>query len=182
VIANATMFGRVLAVVAILDRALLGSLIWSIGTMMGFAFCAAIYLWYISKHIHIPENGHSSGGISLQNPFSLGPAIKFSIFFAAILFVAKIAKMHFGDKGLYMASLLSGLADVDAITLSIVQQSKAGQLAHEVGAIGVTIAVVANSLVKSAISVYSGGWHFGRRVGFILISSTAAGLLVSLIQ
>ncbi len=181
VIANATMFGRVLVVVAILDRALLGSLIWSIGTMLVVALCAALYLWTLSKSIQIQNNDAAPTGISLQNPFSLGPAIKFSIFFVAILFAVKIAKIYFGDKGLYLAALFSGLADVDAITLSIVQQTKSGLLAHEAGAIGVTIAVVANSIVKSAIAVYSGGWKFGRRVGMILSSATAAGLFVSLI-
>jgi uncharacterized membrane protein (DUF4010 family) len=181
VIANATMFGRVLVVVAILDRALLANLIWSIGVMMAIAFCAAFSLWSISKTIQISGNSTATAGISLQNPFSLEPAIKFSIFFVFILFIAKIAKIYLGDKGLYLASLFSGLADVDAITLSIVQQTKTAQLAHDVGAIGITIAVVANSLVKSAISVYSGGWLFGWRVGLILIGSTAAGLCVSLI-
>jgi uncharacterized membrane protein (DUF4010 family) len=181
VLANATMFGRVLVVVAILDRSLLGSLIWSIGAMMAIAFCAAFYLWSISKTIQISGNSTAAAGISLQNPFSLGPAIKFSIFFVAILFAAKIAKVYFGDKGLYLASLFSGLADVDAITLSIVQQTKTAQLAHEAGAIGITIAVVANSLVKSAIAVYSGGWRFGRQVGLILTGATAVGLCVSLV-
>jgi uncharacterized membrane protein (DUF4010 family) len=180
VIANATMFGRVLVVVAILDRSLLGSLVWSIGAMMAIAFCAAAYLWSFSRTIQATESDASPIGISLQNPFSLGPAIKFSVFFVIILFVAKIAKIYFGDTGIYLASLFSGLADVDAITLSIIQQTKATQLAHEVGATGITIAVVANSLVKSAIAVYSGGWHFGRRVGMILIGSTIAGLFVSL--
>jgi uncharacterized membrane protein (DUF4010 family) len=181
VIANATMFGRVLVVVAILDRALLGSLVWSIGAMMGIAFFAAIYLWSISKNVQISGSSAAPAGISLQNPFSLWPAIKFSVFFITILFMAKIAKIYLGDKGIYIASLFSGLADVDAITLSIVQQTKAAQLAREVGAIGITIAVVANSLVKSAIAVYSGGWHFGRQVGLILTGATTVGLCVSLI-
>jgi len=133
---------------------------------------------------HFSLGGFSAAlicGISLQNPFSLGPAINFSFFFVAILFMSKIAKIYLGDKGLYLALLFSGLTDVDAITLSIVQQTKAAQLAQDVGAIDITIAVVANSVVKSAISVYTGGWRFGRRIGFILIGATAAGLFVSLI-
>jgi uncharacterized membrane protein (DUF4010 family) len=98
------------------------------------------------------------------------------VFFVGILFIVKIAKIHLGDAGLYLASLVSGLADVDAITLSIAQQTKSVQLAHETGAIAVTIAVTANSVVKSGIAVYSGGWRFGVLVGAILMTATLAGL------
>lgn len=180
IIANATMFCRVLVVVAILDRALMMQLAWSIGTMTIGASIAVAFLWLRSKNDH---SGDSDGSkeLKLKNPFSLGPAIKFALFFVCILFVAKIAKIYLGDKGLYLASLVSGLADVDAITLSIAAQTKNAQLSHTVGAVGITIAVVANSIVKSGIALYSGGWKFGVRVGAILLGVTIAGLGVLLI-
>jgi uncharacterized membrane protein (DUF4010 family) len=145
------------------------------------AFIAVIFLWLQSKNDSSTGKNDASEEISLKNPFSLGPAIKFSLFFVGILFVAKIAKIYLGDKGLYLASLVSGLADVDAITLSIAEQTKAAALTHDVGAIGITIAVVANSIVKSGIAVYSGGWKFGARVGIILLGATGAGLAVLMI-
>jgi uncharacterized membrane protein (DUF4010 family) len=181
IIANATMFCRVLVVVAILDWTLMTRLTWSIGTMTVTAFIAVIFLWLQSKNDSSTGKNDASEEISLKNPFSLGPAIKFSLFFVGILFVAKIAKIYLGDKGLYLASLVSGLADVDAITLSIAEQTKAAALTHDVGAIGITIAVVANSIVKSGIAVYSGGWKFGARVGIILLGATGAGLAVLMI-
>jgi uncharacterized membrane protein (DUF4010 family) len=176
IIANATMFCRVLVVVAILDWTLMLRLAWSIGTMTITATIAVIFLWLQSKNDSSTGKNDASEEISLKNPFSLGPAIKFSLFFVGILFVAKIAKLYLGDKGLYLASLVSGLADVDAITLSIAEQTKAATLTHTVGAVGITIAVVANSIVKSGIAVYSGGWKFGARVGIILLGATGAGL------
>ncbi|MBC2716350.1 MAG: MgtC/SapB family protein [Desulfobacteraceae bacterium] len=181
IIANATMFCRVLVVVAILDWTLMTHLVWSIGTMTVAATIAVIFLWLRSKNNSSDGKSDASREISLENPFSLGPAIKFSLFFVLILFVAKIAKIYLGDKGLYLASLVSGLADVDAITLSIAEQTKAVALTHAVGAVGITIAVVANSIVKSGIAVYSGGWRFGSLVGAILLGATGAGLGVLLI-
>ena len=94
----------------------------------------------------------------LENPFSLGPALKFAVFFVAILFVAKLAQLYFGNRGLFAAAALSGLADVDAITLSIVEQTKAGSLADRIGSIAITIAVVSNSIVKSGIALYAGAF------------------------
>ena len=42
----------------------------------------------------------------------------------------------------------------------------------------ITIAVVSNSVVKSGIAIYSGGWKFGRLVGLILMVATGTGLAV----
>ena len=180
IIANATMFGRVLVVTAILDWTLMTRLAWSIGTMTAAACLAVAVFWMRSKK-DTPRDGNASKEISLKNPFSLGPAVKFALFFVGILFAAKIAKIYLGDNGIYLASLVSGLADVDAITLSIIEQVKNAQLMHGVGAIGISIAVVANSIVKSGIAVYSGGWKFGLRVGAILMGATIAGLAVLMV-
>jgi len=179
IIANATMFGRVLVVTFILDQALARHLFWSIGAMTLVALIAVIWLWLGAKN-RKPETG-AAQELHLKNPFSLGPALKFSVFFVGILFAVKIAKIYLGDTGLYLAALVSGLADVDAITLSIAQQTKAVQLARETGTIAITIAVAANSVVKSGIAVYSGGWRFGILVGAVLMGATLAGLCVLMV-
>lgn len=176
IIANATMFARVLVVVAILDWPLTFELLWSIGTMTIAAAVAVVFLWLRSNRKANGQGSGASEALSLKNPFSLGPAIKFAIFFVGILFVAKFAKIYLGDKGIYLASLVSGLADVDAITLSITEQTKRGDLLHSVGAIGITIAVVSNSIVKSSIALYSGGLKFGSVVSVILLGATGLGL------
>lgn len=75
-----------------------------------------------------------------------------------------------------------GLADVDAITLTIAEQTKSAALALDVGTIGITIAVVSNSIVKTGIAIYSGGWPFGRIVALWLRLATVAGLAVAFIM
>jgi uncharacterized membrane protein (DUF4010 family) len=181
IIANATMFCRVLVVVAILDRDLMIQLARSIGAMILVALASVAVLWLRSKKDQPNLKRDSSSELSLKNPFSIGPALKFAAFFVGILFVAKIFKIYLGDHGIYLASLVSGLADVDPITLSIAEQTKALQLNLTVGAIGITIAVTANSLVKSGIALYSGGLAFAARLAPILIGATFAGLAVLLI-
>lgn len=181
IIANATMFCRVLVVVAILDWTLMTRLAPSIGAMTVVALVSVIILWLRSKKNQPDPKSGASSELSLKNPFSLGPALKFAAFFVGILFVAKIAKLYLGNQGLYLASLVSGLADVDAITLSIAEQTKALQLDPAVGALGITIAVTANSLVKSGIALYSGGRPFAARLAPVLLGATGAGLGVLLI-
>jgi len=175
--ANATMYLRLLVVVLVLDRALALRLAWPLAVMAAVAVGLAVVFWVRSRSVEKSE----PRPVALQNPFSLGPAIKFAAFFVAILFVAKLAQQAWGDQGLYFAALLSGLADVDAITLSLVDQTRDRLLSLDVAALGITLAVVANTLVKSGIAVYSGGWRYGRRVGACLIAATGAGLLLALV-
>lgn len=103
------------------------------------------------------------------------------VLLVVILLVAKVAKDQLGNQGLYLASLASGLADVDAITLSVTEQAKGGDLARGVAALAITIAVISNCVVKSGIAIYAGGWKHGRLVGAILMAASGAGLAVLLI-
>ena len=178
VAANATMFLRVVVVVAVLDRDLVMRLAWAVGTMCLVAAAASAVLWWQSSRGEQAAGAGQPGQVPLKNPFSIGPALKFGGFFVGILFAAKLAKLYLCNRGLYAAAVLSGLADVDAITLSLAEQSASGSLGRDVAAIGIIIAVVSNSVVKSTIAVYSGGWRFGRLVGACLMLATGAGLAV----
>ena len=174
-IANATMFLRVLVVVIILDLELFLNLVLSMGFMALTAILISVYLWFsASQQSRVQEE--AAGQVKLKNPFSIGPAVTFGIFFIIILFAVRFGQDHFGDSGLFAASVLSGLADVDAITLSISEQASKGLLSRESGALGITIAVVSNSAVKTGIAFYSGGIRFGKVIAFGLGSATAAGL------
>ena len=75
-----------------------------------------------------------------------------------------------------LAAIDAGATDVDAITLSIAEGTKQNTIDHGVGSIAITIAVVANSVVKTIIAIYSGGWGFGRLVGLCLAIATVVGL------
>ena len=177
--ANATMFVRVLVVVALLDLAMLRHLAWSVGGMAVVALAAAVLLWIRASRAGAAGDG-AEPELSLENPFSVTPALKFAAFFVGILFVVKLAQHYLGDNGLFAAAALSGLADVDAITLSVAEQTQAELLLRETGAAAVTIAVVANSVVKTGIAIYSGGWRFGRLVAAGLGAATAVGLVIVL--
>ena len=177
--ANATMFGRVLVVVAVLDMPLAKILALPIGTMLATAAVATVALWIRARNQVTSEEDKPT--VQLKNPFSLGPALKFAGFFVMILFVLELAKRYLGNSGLYAAAALSGLADVDAIMLSVSEQTASSHMVRHVGSVVITIAVVSNSITKSGIALYSGGWKFGRLVGACLIGATGLGLLVAVL-
>ncbi len=62
------------------------------------------------------------------NPTNLKSAIVFGLLYAAVIFAVAAAKEHFGDSGLFGVAIISGLTDMDAITLSNAQLVRAGRL------------------------------------------------------
>ncbi|MCF6200580.1 MAG: DUF4010 domain-containing protein [Hydrogenimonas sp.] len=81
----------------------------------------------------------------------------FGIIYGGIAFV----ETRYGDIGVYVVSLFSGLADVDAITLSLSQMAKDQKLAETAAMNGIVIASVTNSLVKLGILFWIGGLRLG---------------------
>jgi uncharacterized membrane protein (DUF4010 family) len=94
-----------------------------------------------------------------------------------ILLVTKAATQYFGDNGLYIASLLAGTTDVDAITLSTAKQSG---LDPNAAAIAIMIATVSNTIVKSSLAFGIGGKGLGKRAFLVGGLITAGAVLGSL--
>jgi len=139
------MFFRVIVEVAVVNNRLLPE-IWPVMTAMGFSgLLYALYLYFSQTAIDEEE-------LNLSNPFELGPAIKFGLIFALVLFVTKAAEVYIGEKGLYFTSFLAGLADVDAITLSIADLTKSGQgIALSTGRTAIILAAIANTAAKGVL-------------------------------
>ena len=179
VIANATSFFRVLIMVVILDPPLAKKLAWSIGGMGVVACLASIVLWFLASRDQSDQPTAKDADVKLKNPFSLGPAISFAVFFVVIILVSKVARAYLGDAGLYLAAAFSGLADVDAITLSVAEQCKDGSLLRGVGVLAVTIAVVSNAIVKTFIAMTTGSRSYGRLVAISLTLAVITGLALA---
>jgi uncharacterized membrane protein (DUF4010 family) len=68
--------------------------------------------------LYLPLRKQAAEPPDHDNPAQLKPAIIFGALYAVILFVVAAAKDMFGDGALYWIAGISGLTDVDAITLS----------------------------------------------------------------
>ncbi len=106
-----------------------------------------------------------------KNPLQLSEAIKFGLLFGLIYGAIAFVRTRYGDIGVYIVSLLSGITDVDAITLSLSQLAKDGQLLDTPAMNGIVIASVTNSLVKLGIVYTIGGARLGWRLSqFFLLT------------
>lgn len=175
-VASATMFGRILTIVGIVDFTLVPVLVWPLGVMMiaGYGIAAAFYL-------RSRDARHETEPVSHRNPFELSSALKFGVFYASVIFVAKAAQTFLGDSGLYLSSILAGTTDVDPITLSIARFHREG-LSAVTAAVAITLAAVTNTVVKAGIAAWLGGRELAVRVIVGMGVMLVAGALVLIVR
>ncbi|BCD61357.1 hypothetical protein NitYY0826_C0196 [Nitratiruptor sp. YY08-26] len=96
-----------------------------------------------------------------KNPLQLSEAIKFGILFGIIYGAIAFVETKYGDIGVYVVSIISGITDVDAITLSLSEMAKEQRLSLEASLTGIVLASYTNTLVKLAIAYWLGGKELG---------------------
>ncbi len=171
-IASSTVFPRVLFIAAVVNKEVLPNLLVPLLTMTAVG-AALAYLFH-------RRNPSAGGAVKVSDPFRILPALKLGSLFALVLIISRLAGLYFGDTGIYAASILSGLVDVDAITLSMATLARSS-LVPSVAATSITLAVIANTLVKLAIAYLLGSREFGNRTAAILLPMSLAGILTMLL-
>jgi uncharacterized membrane protein (DUF4010 family) len=167
------MFGRVLVTVAVLNRPLLQTL-WLpmvAAAAAGFAYCLFLVL---------SKRTSEEASVEFANPFELGPALKFGLLYAVILVLSRTAQMYMGSTGVYLSAIVAGLADVDAITLSMAQLSgAAGGLDLDTASRAIVLAAMSNTAVKGFIVLSSAAPRLRKAVLPAVALILAAGISVS---
>ncbi|MBM5810742.1 MAG: MgtC/SapB family protein [Gammaproteobacteria bacterium] len=168
IIACATMFLRILVVASIVRWPLAAALAGPLLLMGGVSFLAAWFYW---------RRGGSGGGdgMNVRNPFELRPALIFAGLLALVMLLSAALVDRFGAASVHGLAAAAGLADVDAITLSLAGMA-GRELALSTAAAAILLAAVVNSLVKSALALGIGGRALGLRVGAALLIAVLAGL------
>ncbi|NLH72009.1 MAG: MgtC/SapB family protein [Verrucomicrobia bacterium] len=142
------MFARVIVEVAVVNPVMLGAVIVPM-VVMGL-ICLGCSMVFYRRSLGAIQTGSVTGEVPLKNPFSLTSAIKFALLFAVVLLVVKQVEKNLPQQGLYIVAALAGLTDVDAITLSLASQAKS-TIEPQVAVCGITVAVLANTLLKSGM-------------------------------
>jgi uncharacterized membrane protein (DUF4010 family) len=170
VTASTVMFPRVLVLVAITHPPLLRGLALPFGSMLAAGAVSAYMLYRRSRR------ARSTEALDVGNPFELSSALKWGLVFTVVLVAAKLANEHFGHSGTYIAGLVAGTTDVDAITLSMTNLAKQG-LSVDVASTTIVIGVASNTLVKAALANFVGGFRYGRHVLAAFAAMLGAGAL-----
>lgn len=156
-IAAGTMFPRILLEVAIFNRSLVIPLLVPLGLMTLGTAIAVGWLWRGQPH------PNELAELSLRNPFELRPAVQFGVLLGAVMFLAAALQTWLGETGLYLLAAISGLSDVDAITLSLARMAR-GDLPAEVATRAIVVAAMVNTMVKGVLAAAIGGRSMGRPI------------------
>ncbi|MDP1797302.1 MAG: DUF4010 domain-containing protein [Planctomycetaceae bacterium] len=110
-IATAVVYGRVLLEIGVVAPTLFTQMALPIVIPMVSCLLTALIIWIKvrSSSDEMPEQ---------TNPAELKSAIIFGFVYAAVLMMLAAARTWFGSQSLYAVAILSGMTDMDAITLS----------------------------------------------------------------
>ena len=187
--ANETMTNLAAAVIVIasmvvLLRLLVVSSVVAFGALPGLApvftggllagVAVSIYAWHKTSKVtelYVPET---------SNPAELHSAIGFGLLYVIVLLGSAWMEDLAGSQGLYAVALVSGLTDVDAITLSSLRLFNLGQLSEQQTVTAIAIAFLSNVAFKFGMVVFIGGRALARQVA-IGFAAIACGVILGLL-
>lgn len=170
-VASTIVFARVLILIGVSAPTFLPHALPPIGIVLVALFLVCLALWWLSskENAALPEQG---------NPSELKAALVFAALYAVVLLAVAWAKANFGTQGLYLVAILSGLTDMDAITLSLSDMVTRQQLEPDTGWRLVLVAAMSNLVFKTAIVLFLGSKHLLRRIAFLFTIAFALSLAV----
>ena len=173
-IASQVVMIRLIVVSSIVSPGILRQLAPVMGLGLLFGLAATLFNWRRLKNsgeLPLPET---------SNPTEIHTALTFGLLFVVVLFCSAWLSDVAGSSGLYVVSLVSGLTDVDAITLSSLRLFHMEKLNSQQAVISIALAFLSNMLFKFGMAVSIGGAALAKHIaiGFLAIAS---GVLLGLL-
>ncbi|MEE4120535.1 MAG: DUF4010 domain-containing protein [Paracoccaceae bacterium] len=168
-VAGSVTFLRILVLVAVFEPSLVLPLAWPMGVMAATGCVGALLVFTRSDM----GPGASDAVEGIANPLELTAALSFGAVLAVVLLAVHYLDLWLGTGGVYAGAALSGITDVDALTISVAKLV-GDDLAAASGAIAIFIAVSVNTAVKGAISAVAGS----ARLGLLVVPIYAAVIAV----
>jgi uncharacterized membrane protein (DUF4010 family) len=110
------------------------------------------------------------------NPLQVGAALQMAVLFQAVLYAVEIVRWKWGDVGLVVSGAILGLADVDALMISMAKTSSSGS-SLPAAALAVAVGILSNNVLKFGLAIGIGRQPFRRVAALGLLLLTAAGVV-----
>jgi uncharacterized membrane protein (DUF4010 family) len=169
VAACTVMLPRVLIATGLVNRD------FAVGLIVPFALMAVpgvAYAGWVWLRRHPAR--HEGDTPKLGNPLSLSTAIKFAALYSVIAFLVKAIREQGWTQGLLPLSFVSGLTDMDAISLSVARDHLSGE-SFTLASRAVVLAAISNTLLKAAMAIGLGSAGLKWRIGLVLGATAAVG-------
>lgn len=174
-LANLTVLIRLAVVSAVVSPSILPQLLPVLGSGLVLGLAAAAYWWHkLGKQsdVLMPE---------ISNPTEIRIAVGFGLLYAAVLFFTAWLSDIAGSGGLYTVALVSGLTDVDAITLSSLRLFELGKLQGAEAVTAITLGILSNIGFKLGLTFLIGGPLLAKRCAAGMVTAGASIALALLL-
>ncbi len=171
VIASTVVLVRVAIEVAAVARGLLPVLLPPFAVVFALMLIISVFLYYRMQQARTERPEHS-------NPSQLKPAIIFGGLYALVLLVVAFVNEQFGGDAIYIAATISGLTDVDALTLSVSELFNQQRIDDGTAWRAILIATLSNLAFKAAAAGMLGGRKLFAIVGTAFGVTIALGIVI----
>ena len=175
-LANLAMMVRVAVIATLFNLQLFA---WLVLPLALAAISQAAVVWFLLRR-QISEGGSHGSGM-LKNPFELPVVLSFGALLTVVMFLGKLAMIWAGAKGVLVLAAVSGVADVDAITLLMARLARS-EVSASIASQAIVLAIAVNTVAKAVLAWITGGRGAGRLVfvgAIAALTSGLAGLLLT---
>ena len=182
-VATAISFLRVIAIVAALKPALLAVIGPVLGVPTVLTVLYALHAVYRRAGTDKPGKAGKAGKpgehkqATFSNPFSFWPVVGFALFLGVVIMLGRAIGDSFGAQGALLGAAGLGLADVDAVTVSLARLVPA-PLSPLAASLAILAAVASNMVSKLAIAAVIGRGRFAAELWAVTLACWVAGLAV----
>ncbi len=173
-LASAVLYVRMLVEISAAGPSLLPAAAWPLGAMFAASLLAAGVIFLRQRD----EDGHTP---AQQNPTELRSALVFGALFALVLLAVEFAREKFGGAGVYAVAVISGVHDMDAITLSNARLAHTAEMDPSTAWRAIVLAAISNMAFKAGIAGVFGGRALLWRVALVFAPAAVTGLLFVLL-
>jgi uncharacterized membrane protein (DUF4010 family) len=168
IIASMVAFVRVLVLIGATASHQFSKLAPPLFVMLGAMLVISFVAWFTSRK-------EQTSPPEPENPAELKPALIFGALYAGVLLAVEAASHWFGQAGVYTVSIISGLTDMDAITLSMSQLAGRGDVDPPTAWRAILLASMSNIVFKAGVVASLGSRALLWRVGAMFAAALAAG-------
>lgn len=169
-IACTVMLPRVIVATSVINPELARTLIAPFAIMAAPGIAYAVWIWSTKR----PAKSEG-GAVPLRNPLNLKMAIKFAVLYAVIAFLVKAAPEIGLAQSLLPLSFVSGLTDMDAISLSMARNGAGEGNPASLATQAIVLAAISNTLLKGGLAISLGSPGLRVRIAVVLGGTALAG-------
>lgn len=127
-------------------------------------------------------NASKGGRTQLRDPVDFRSVLKLALVLGSLIAMVNLVHRAFDDRGLWLVAGISGLFELQGVSLAIALDLKRGAVSLQASSVAVLVAVAASFVSKLAIVAFAHRDRFGLRLAATLLLVMATGVAVAMLQ